>query len=56
MLTKEELEAEANLQEIRKHVRALRREGVTLREISDELASRGVFTRNDSLFGKHQTA
>jgi len=37
-------------QEVVKHVRALRRDGYTLRAISDELSKRGVFSRNGKPF------
>lgn len=46
-----ELERE---QRIIQHVRALKAEGYTLRQISDELASRGVFSRNGKPFEKEQ--
>ena len=42
-------ESERELEIIRE-IRALRREGITLRAISDELAKRGVFSRNGKPF------
>lgn len=44
------LRQEKREQEIIRHVRTLRDEGMSLRAISDELAARGVFSRNGKPF------
>jgi len=48
-----ELERE---QQVIQHVRALKAEGFTLRQISDELAARGVFSRNGKPFHPQQVS